>query len=264
MACIITTTPDQCTVGNRFRARRRRLPTQPDQWCHEPANTPTPTPPQNYQIKPASPALQTGDTLYASLHNCWLFQGDGTDLKGNNNFTINNTGGVSITFPTVGDDGQVCDRNSDANGRNLTCSPITSTTKFSIALRLYLRATTSFGTLLSVSGGNGLYSTTDPDGFKLLYYPASNQSNAITKNAWHDIVFTFDTPNWKTYVDGVLNKSGTTSFISSAWTSSLSDPLSERIDGQIAQMLVWLGRELTLAEANDLHTARYRLVTPPA
>lgn len=215
-------------------------------------------------VKPSSPSLQTGLGLYTGLQNYWLFQGDGTDLKGNNNFTVSDPGADTITWPTVGDDGQLVDRDADANSDRLTLSGMTSVgTEFSVAGRIYVRSMTGYGTIIGdVTTSEGLYAVSVAADFRFEYYNALSTITYAVNN-WYSFAFTYDNADitkWRWFVNGVAGTTGVNTVADVAYDHSLSDASNNELDCRIA----WLGRwnrQLTADEITSLHTDPYLLVT---
>lgn len=186
-------------------------------------------------MKPAFPIIQTGDALYTSLNNYWLFQQNGIDLIGNNDYTVD----PSITYPLV--DGYTL----DSVGLGLTLSALTSTTTFSIAGRIRVR-TQAAGVILKKTAGLGLNIVTNTDGYKLQYNVTPNTTKLVL-GTWYDYLYTYDGTTQKYYINGVLDGSSAQTIASANWDIGFTG-----IDGQLSWMGVWINRVLDATDAVTL------------
>lgn len=231
-----------------------------------------------YTVKPASPVLQTSDPLYSGLVAYWPFQGNGNDLFGTHNFTEVDPGAQTITWPTAGDDGQVVDRDTDANSDRLTLSGITSGTMWTVGFRLNLRTVNGGYNLIfsNATSALGIYAVTiSSTKYYFQFYNGGTNISSDTGLAldqgsgYHSCVLTYDasaTPKSKWYVDGVYSSTGndTTTIASVVFDQAMSNASNQIFDGQFAQGAVWLNRVLNATEVSEWHSEPYRLITVSA
>jgi hypothetical protein len=216
-------------------------------------------------VKPASFSLQASHQLATDLDMAHWFQGGvAEDSIASNDWTITDPGGDDISFVSPGtDDDPWIDRDSTSNADRLSRAVgfAIGGADFSVAFKVYVRSSPTFGTIQSLGGGTGAYTTSSGAGWKCLYFNGYQSTTVLSFNTAYDIVFTYThsgtTGRW--YINGVLDAtiSGGAALTSHDITAMLSDAFSERFDGRIALAYTWPGRVLTQDNVTSFHSDHY-------